>query len=239
MAIQTVEEQYPDAAGAGSVEEEFEFMDPWAKSTDWVGDYGFLGTPSVDQTFEGRPSDLWRTARLGQLGYRAAMPQFQRAAMSGFRPAFGRYLLAGSNQPFSQFLRGTSTGGGTSPLASQTNLADQWAGAVAASRRLGTDPSAMESQMSPEAYGRELQYRGLLGSDNARANSIAMAMAGMGVPDQTDSPFGGGWSGGYGGAARQRAIGNLYDLHAARAAAAGTPAGGFLNWINRRMTPAT
>ena len=228
MAIQTVEEQYPDAAGAGSVEEEYEFMDPWAGSNRWLGDYGFLGTPSVDETFEGRPSDLWRTARLGQLGYRAAMPQFQRAAMSGFRPAFGRYLLAGSNQPFSKFLRGTSTGGGTSPLASQANLADQWAGAVRASAGLTQDPETLN------LTNRDLQYRGLLESDNARANSIAMAMAGMGGTGG-GGPFGGGWSGGYGGAARQRAIGNLYDLYAARAAAAVTPAGGFLSWINQRM----
>jgi hypothetical protein len=214
--------------------------DPWNPDNTFgtaSGDFNFLGSPTIEQTFEGRPAELWRAARMAQLPntYQAFMPQFQRAAMSGFQPAFGRYLLSGQATPFGNFLSSVlkrSRKGGTDWAQGGAKLEGQWADAVRASGRLGIDPSTMESQMSPQAYGRELQYRGLLGSDNARANSIAMAMAGMGG---SGGQFGGGMRSGYGGAARQRAIGNLYDAYATRAAAAGTPAGGFLKWLDQGM----
>jgi hypothetical protein len=188
-------------------------------------DFSFIGTPTVEETFSGRPADLWRSARISQLGGQAALPQFQKSAMAGFQPAYGRYLLSGYSQPFAQYLKGTSTGGGIQDYASQARLQPQWNALVGASRSL--NPGMGVTSLTPA----QIQYRGLLEGPDARANAIAMSMAGMGGVGG-GGRFGGGWSQGIGGQARQRALGNLYDLYSDRAAAKGLPAGGFINWLN-------
>jgi hypothetical protein len=70
---------------------------------------------------------------------------------------------------------------------------------------------------------QQLGIRGALSGEGARANALAMAQAGM------------GGARGYMGQARQRALGNLYDIYAARAEAAGRPRSGFLGYLGGQM----
>jgi hypothetical protein len=66
---------------------------------------------------------------------------------------------------------------------------------------------------------------GLMGdAPEARRNTLAMTLARMG----------GGV--GMGATARERAIGNMYDIYAARQAGTGGPQGGFIDWVNRRLS---
>lgn len=66
--------------------------------------------------------------------------------------------------------------------------------------------------------------------ENARANQLAMAMAGMGIT-----------GGGIGAQAAQRGLGSLYDLYRARQVTGPTgDASGFLGYLNRlRNQPGT
>ena len=175
--------------------------------------YGF-GAPSVADTFLGSPEALYQTARLGAMGAQAALPQFQRAAMQGFQPAFGNFLLSGApgGTTFSDYLG--------SSMAYQAPSLANWQDAAAASASL--DPTvALDAPLS----GRALALQGLLQGENARRNALAMA----------GSALGGGV--GLGAQARERALGNIYDLYSARAAGAGQPTGTFLNWLSSRIAP--
>jgi hypothetical protein len=178
------------------------------------GGSNIFGPTDVLSTFQDSPAALWQAARIRQMGQQAAIPQYQRTAMQGFTPALGGWMLGGApTQSFSQYLDPTTTGytgaGGAVPNVSN------WASAVAASKAL--DPLAA----MPEGglTGQQIRQQGFLTGENARRNALAMAGAAMG----------GGV--GYGAQAQQRALGNLYDLYAARAAGAGAPAGGFLGYL--------
>ena len=195
-------------------------------------------TGDVAATFAGQPSALWQAARTANLGDRALNPQWQRTIQQGFTPTYGRYLLGGAPPTFADYLRGVPTtqfGGTTigtttgrvpaysydvtSPIATPdavNPLKADWDDTVAASQAIanmqpGTtlDPTRM----------------GLLQGENARQNMLAMAAARLG----------GGI--GIGAQARQRALGSLYDVYAARAAGAGDPTGGFLSWLDPKLTP--
>jgi len=174
---------------------------------------GYFTAPTVADTFRGSPEALWQTARLGAMGNRAALPQFQRAAMQGFQPAFGNYLLGSAGVPtFANYLG--------SGMQAQAPSLQNWQSAIAASAAL--DPSATLDTPIGE---RGLEYQGLLQGENARRNALAMA----------GSALGGGV--GMGAQARQRALGNIYDLYESRAVGAGQPTGTFLNWLSNRITP--
>ena len=175
---------------------------------------GYFSPPSVAETFAGSPEALWSTARLGAMGNQAALPQFQRAAMQGFQPAFGNYLLGGApgGTTFANYLG--------SGMQAQPLQYGNWQNAVAASAAL--DPSlTLGADLQPGG----IALQGLMQGENARRNMLAMA----------GSAMGGGV--GLGAQARQRALGNIYDLYGARAAGAGQPTGTFLNWLSSRISP--
>lgn len=167
--------------------------------------------PNVQATFAGQPEAYWAASRLANLGDYGALPQFQRAATMGYQPALGRYLMAspttaaGELMPFSGYA--------PDPAADRTQ---QWQDVVAASASLA--PGGV-----PTANARQLTMAGLLSGENARRNALAIAQ----------SQMGGGV--GYLANARQRALGNIYDLYSARAGAAGSAPGTFLNWLSDRI----
>jgi len=157
----------------------------------------------------------------------AANPQWTNQAMTGFTPTYGQYLLGGAPGTFGEYLgaRVAPTGNMYTSPVSTTGPNTNWQQAVLASQQLGAGTMGANT-MSPQQF----TYAGLLQGENARRNALAMTAAAMG----------GGI--GMGAMARQRALGNLYDVYAARQAGAGDPQGGFLDWINRRMNlsaPAT
>ena len=170
--------------------------------------------PGVAETFAGSPAALRQAAAIQRMGANAALPQFQRTAMQGFTPALGQYMLGGGGGTFADYL----TAGGT-PTATQA--ASNWQDALLASRML--DPSYQVPSGMPttgDVFDRMTRYQGYLTGPDARRNALAMAASQMG-----------GTGGGYAMQAQQRALGNLYDLYAARAAGTGAPAGGFLGYL--------
>jgi len=180
------------------------------------------GIPTADvlSTFEGRPGALWQAAQAQQLGQRAFIPQFQRTIGQGFTPAYGSYLLAGGGGPegndvgtFASYL------GGAGQATRQAQALTDWTQAVEASRRMDPGYPAATGTLTAQQLG----IQGALGGEGARANALAMAQAGM------------GGARGYMGQARQRALGNLYDIYAARAEAAGRPTSGFLGYLGGQM----
>jgi len=194
---------------------------------DWnLEDFGdFFTSPiTIGETFAGSPQALWQAARIGSLpDTQAYLPQYQRAAMAGYQPAFGSYI---ANQPagtrtFSDWLtarqRVADAGTVASPYRAGMSAAD-WNALKQASRYLSGRVDVPDEQLSEAMLG----YRGILEGENARSNAMAMASAAMG----------GGV--GYGARAARGAVGNLYDLYAARAAAAGQSPAGFMNWLGSR-----
>jgi hypothetical protein len=179
----------------------------------WLGDVG--------QTFVGDPSGLWQAGRLAQLSQaQAANPQWTNQAMTGFTPTYGQYLLGGAPGTFGEYLgaRAAPTGNMYTSTPATMETGTNWEQAVKASGMLGAGIAGANT-MTPQQF----TYAGLLQGENARRNALAMTGAAMG----------GGI--GMGAMARQRALGNLYDVYAARQAGAGDPQGGFINWINDRM----
>ena len=187
-----------------------------------------IGTvPTIQQTFRGSPAALWQAARIQQMEDQAYLPQFARTAMQGYRPAIGGYMLGGGTGTFADYLKGVSDSSISAKTASEAREAN-WLRAVEASRRIGKDPE----YISPTYYGdldfdTALAYQGYinpglegLSATEARANALTMAGTAQGRA-----------GGGYADLAHQRALGNLYDLYAARAAGAGNPEGGFLGYL--------
>lgn len=172
----------------------------------WMGDVG--------TTFTLDPEGLWQAGRLQQMTpTQLVNPQWTRQAMTGFTPTYGQYALAGAPGTFGSWLADAPPAAGyATPLGG-----DPWTQAVAASGAL-LNPTAATT-LTPT----QVAQQGLLVGENARRNAIAMTAAAMG----------GGI--GMGAQARQRALGNLYDLYAARAVGRGDPQGGFLNWISGRL----
>ena len=210
----------------------------WASQDDDTQSWGPYGAPSiwgtptddVLSTFAKRPQALWRAAQMQQLGSKALIPQFQRTIGQGFTPAYGGYLMAspegtgGERGTFAQYL-----GAGGGPEARRLAAMTDWATAVEASRRDNPTytPAAGAPALTQAQMDRSLAIPGALSNENARANTIAMAQAGM------------GGGGGYMGQARQRALGNLYDIYAARAEAVGQPTSGFLAYLGDQMGTAS
>jgi hypothetical protein len=175
------------------------------------GAYG-LPQDTVEATFAQRdPAGLWRTARIKQMGQAAALPQFQRTAMQGFTPAFGGFLRTGRTGTFADYLRGQQTG--TTPAAQMG-----WGDVMAASQSL--DPYGAQRGYTQEQRNLASALDpSSVGASEARRNALAVA----------GSLMGGGV--GYLAGARQRSLGNLYDLYAARAAGTGAGLGGFLSHL--------
>lgn len=192
-----------------------------------IGDPGIRALPglrtpaTIAETFEGSPAALWQAARIQQMGAQAALPQFARTAMQGYRPAMGEFMLGGSGGSFADYLQRASPAGGIDLDARNQN----WLRAVEASRMLNPE------YIAPTGTGLDIDtalgYQGYintglegLSAAQARANALSMAGTAMGRT-----------GGGYADLAHQRALGNLYDLYAARAAGVGAPVGGFLGYL--------
>lgn len=211
---------------------------PNTQGTGGLGNLGgYFQPPSVAETFAGSPQALWQAARIGAMTpQQAFLPQFQRAAMVGYEPEFGRYLLGGNTDPFSSYLEARGQMGpqtDATRAARAASTAANWESALAASQALRSPTQAYTETGNLEggvpapsglSYA-QLAMQGMMTGEDARRNTLAMAAAGMG----------GGT--GYGAQARQSAIGNLYDLYAARAAGAGASPGGFLSWFGQRYGP--
>tara|TARA_Y100001951_G_C11291095_1_gene272211 strand:+ start:309 stop:878 length:570 start_codon:yes stop_codon:yes gene_type:complete len=127
-------------------------------------------------------------------------------------PQFQRTANLGFTPAFGRYLLSGDTGefSGYSPTAG--TMGSDWQAALAASAAIGDPNATLTAQQG--------QIQSYLTGEDARRNALAMAAA----------QYGGGV--GYGAQSRQRALGNLYDLYSARAAAAGQPAGGFLNYLS-------
>ena len=189
-------------------------------------DFGaYIPKMNVEQTFAERPADLWETARLAQMGSRGLLPQWQQQRFQGFEPALGSYYLAGGPGTFAEYMKAQAQTP-TSDLETRAN----WANAIAASRAMAVqdqpwlpdlpepEAAAAVADGAPAMTPEQLVMQGYLTGEGARSRALAMAGTAMG----------GGV--GIGAQARQAALGNLYDLYSARAAATGTSPGTFLRW---------
>jgi hypothetical protein len=188
--------------------------------TEWLGSDlagGFLDDPA----------NLWRTGRAQQMTQQQlANPFWTRQANVGFTPTLGEYLLGGAPRSFGEYLgegRPVNMGGYRTP-----DQATGWKSALAASRALleGLSEEEIEARETAGTLtAGQVTQMGLMGTaPEARRNTLAMTMARMG----------GGV--GMGATARERAVGNMYDIYAARQAGTGDPQGGFIDWINRRLS---
>ena len=187
-------------------------------------------------TFEGDPQRAWETARLAEMGSYAANPLFQRTASFGFAPALGRYLAAGGRAGTGADAEGVSFADwlGRTVETPASGQPYGLAGHVPAttSRVAGGDVDLSTAYAVSKALGTQggLGSMGtlnptqtalgtFLSGDNARRNQLAMLAA------QTNQGVG------LGARASQRALGNLYDLYAARQSTQGLGGGGFLNYM--------
>jgi hypothetical protein len=161
------------------------------------------------------PTKQWETLRAQEMGEDIWNPVRWGTRMQGFQPAYGQYLLSGQQfaSPFHEFVQ--------SGAAPDTALG--WQELVQASAGL-TSPLDITG-VDPTALGRQIGYGGLLQGDAGRTNAILMASAAMGAGQ------------GMGAQALRGQLGSMYDVHAAQAAAAGQPAGGFIDWLNQQITP--
>ena len=172
-------------------------------------------SPNVQATFASQPANYWNMARLAGMGDYASLPQFQRAASQGFTPALGKYLMSGQTVPFASYI------GDPSLNVTDAQRIGQWGDVVAAARSFA--PGQQPTNLTERALG----LRGVLSGEDARRNALAIAA----------SKMGGGI--GYLADARQRALGNMYDLYSAKAAAAGSTPATFLSYLNDMLYPTT
>ena len=163
----------------------------------------------------GDPVAQWEAMRTKEMGQDIWNPVQWGARMQGFQPAYGQWLLSGQQfaSPFHEFVQS-----GAAP-----DTAQGWQELVQASAGL-TSPLDITG-VDPMALGRQIGYGGLLQGDAGRTNAILMASAAMGAGQ------------GMGAQALRGQLGSMYDVHAAQAAAAGQPVGGFINWLNQQITP--
>ena len=202
-----------------------DFMSPGYNFGNTTGGYNLFGSssgnvgfpsgldPNVRRTFTGRPQEYFQAARIAQMGQQAALPQFYNQANLGFTPAFGSYLMAAPTSPTGELQAFSEW----APSASSTDRAQQWANVLAASSSFDTPGVGLTPQ--------QRAIRGTLSGEDARRNSLAIAASRMG----------GGV--GYMANARQRALGNLYDLYSARSVGAGKSPGTFLSYLNNQQVP--
>ena len=198
-------------------------------NTEWNDFLGQIRPETISgmptQVWSGDPTGFYETDRLAQMGDYAANPQFYRTRMAGFNPLYGKFMMGGGSGAFSDFIGQRPQTVTTSPTTGVTASPysfvgpaneNEWAAAVLASRDL-VNPN--EATLTDAQIG----VQGYLQGENARQNAIAMSLAGMG----------GGV--GMGAAARERALGRLYDLYSARASAQGIAQGGFLDYLSGRL----
>jgi hypothetical protein len=198
---------------------------------------GQYGTPASSwltdtaggaSTFAGDPRGLWQAGRIGQMSdTQLANPAFRNQVMTGFTPMLGAYNLAGAPGTFANWMSSGvpdtgvgqygTPGYGGAPTGT-ADLSAQWANAVAAS-------AAMPTFDIGDKEIENFRMMSLLQGENARRNALSMAGAYMG----------GGI--GYGAQAQQAALGNMYDVYAAKQAGQGDVSGTFLSWLNSRMNP--
>jgi hypothetical protein len=160
------------------------------------------------------PLEQWDAMRYRSMGEDVYNPVRWAARRQGFQPAFGEYLLSGTEEKFPDWMVQREG------IDAAYDPQSRWDELVRASRYLDKDVSKIG--LSPEEMGRFTQYRGYL---DAPSDTKRLAYQYLGA------------GGGYGGAARQRGIDSLYDLYSARAAAGGLPAGGFIEYLNNMMMP--
>ena len=188
-------------------------------------DFGaYIPKMNVEQTFAERPADLWETARLAQMGSRGLLPQWQQQRFQGIEPALGSYYLAGGPGTFAEYMKAQAQTA-TTDLETRAN----WANAIAASRAMAVQDQPWLSEETTSVPPTTLtpqqvaMQQWMQPGSAGRASTLAMAGAGLG----------GGV--GLGAQARQAALGNLYDLYAARAEATGTSPGTFLSWLSGKV----
>tara|TARA_R100000808_G_C2153685_1_gene164174 strand:+ start:1784 stop:2371 length:588 start_codon:yes stop_codon:yes gene_type:complete len=182
--------------------------------------YGAVGGPGIN--YGAMPTnvftpDITRTFAGDPQSYYQAARIAQMGDYAAL-PQFQRTANLGFTPQYGAYLMSGAPGefSGYNPVG--RDLSADWANAIAASAAIG-NPDVMMTDAQ-----RNIQAT--LTGDDARRNALAMASAGLG----------GGI--GYIANARQRALGNLYDLYSARAAGAGQPAGGFLSWLDTTRQPA-
>ena len=211
--------------------------------TDWsqgsFGDWGLMpSTSGIDPTVLSSlsPGDAWQQARLNQMGSYANVPRFRDMAMQGFVPAYGSYLLGGGlGGTFGQYL--PSVGGTAAPqtaigipatdpeaftrAAQVSDWMSGYGSPQGAAQQYGIEN--VTTQGAGADLARNIAMGQYLTGENARANQLAMAMAGMGIT-----------GGGIGAQATQRGLGSLYDLYRARQVTGPTgDASGFLGYLSR------
>jgi hypothetical protein len=162
--------------------------------------------------------------RIKELGEEAWNPVRYGARFQGFDPAYGRYLLSGSQMqdPFYQFLGGTTQGS-----LPDVDLERAWREMVAVSGSGGKP--AEWGAYDPQQQGRMLTYQALLGptaeAGKRKRDAIIMAATVMGAGQ------------GYGATALKRGLGGMYDVFSSQAASRGELPTGFISWLNQQMLP--
>jgi hypothetical protein len=172
------------------------------------------------------PYQAYRANVLGRLSAMERYdPRFMRAAMQGYEPAYGRYVLGGIGDPateaqgsFEQYL-----GGGMTPSAEA--IASGWGDIVSASRRYLGSPgmySAIEGAGDPSQT-----TMGYIQGDPR--DQIALAQAAMGMPTR-------GIMGGLARSGLEGQYGRWQDMIADPTATYfGRPEAGFAGWLAGRQ----
>ena len=137
----------------------------------------FVWSDIEAQAFE--PYQAYRANVLGQLSAMGRYdPRFMKAAMQGYAPAYGRYVLGGIGDPAAEALGSFEKYiGGEMTAPSAEAIASGWGDIVSASRRyLGGD------EYSP-IYGGGDPSKATMGYiQQDPAHQIALAQAAMGMP---------------------------------------------------------
>jgi hypothetical protein len=152
------------------------------------------GTTGDFQTSDEVTEPLWQTIQRQQLdpysAYRATAlgtlrpqgmyaPRFEQAAMRGFSPALGGYMLSQSNLPFSEYLANQQ---GAPTVQSQPVAAQNWADYVAASRGYTGEEGVYRDPTTGADFAPATWMQGTLQNENAQRYAMDMARSMMGGP---------------------------------------------------------
>ena len=221
------EEQAAIAAAAAAATQGGPTIDP-------LGRYAYLTDQFAQDSTEERAASIWSALRQEELGKKAFNPYLWGARMSGFEPAWERYLASEygpKSQGFLSFLRQPTSPINREELRRNLMEASGLAGGpgfAVGQPQVGSGDFPGGMPLGPIQQSRAYNLAELLGPNapDQRANTIALIAASMGA--------GTGW----GGATLRRRLGREFDLYrsAAEAGAPGYAPGGFAAWQQRRMS---